>query len=951
MTRKPLLFAAVLFLSFAAQPFSSADSPTYSYSDGILQAISNATTPAGHLAADASIVIIPNTGGTFGLQYDASGNLITRTATYASFYSGNYVDQSGYTIHGNPTTDAAWVTTGNDFTKFYDNKGGGVTNSDLIKVTERGLGMDNSGTHNAIVEFAVAPNNNTIMRPTKNPDITNYATVKGEYGDLLGFVQPPSMTDPQVWLDFQDYYDQFRNASYGADPAKRFPFGQLGYTYFWGNGDKTNLADIQGMSEFIVLGGTSANIHGIYSTVSYIYTKNKNGSFSSDADAQYGNGFASFDVTGPCDTLWAGSRFQKNVSRTSATPNVINVTGAGGVSGGQGILVWSLNYDVTVGTGRTVTTNGDAVTSKKFGLADTASIGILFKGDTALGTPVTSGINKLTNSGTISGPETGVRVDNGNTIIINNAGGTITGTTAAIQLDGGTTAITNNGTISGNLILKANTTAALDVGTGNVALSDGGIYSQGTGTTLKLTANSSSNFGNVTSAGNAVVASGSAVNVTVGGYMPNNTTLKVVDGPGGTNVNVPTTITSNNSKYSFSGASSDGDLILTIIRSGAGNGFAGTTTNGNSSAAGAVLDNISNPAGDMLTVLDTLDALDSTSAGLALATFTPVVDSGVTNVSNTAINQFMGTSTDRLGGLFARAHNEETGESGVSTGSKGESGFEAWGRGFGQAAHQDPRGTSNGYSATIWGTALGGDIPAFNDKVRFGASGGYAASNVNSKDNSGRTYINSYQSTFYGGYIDPEKPYYINGAFSFAYNTYKGKRNIDVGAIRRIANSSYRGQQYSVLFDGGYTFKAKKINITPIASLQYLRLNLQSYNETGAGALDLSVASQGYNMLESGLGMKLDRPFEVSYGTLIPEVHVRWLHDFINDNQATTSTFAGGGGSFATQGFNPARDALNVGGRLALVTKGNWSLDANYDFEYKQDFTSHTGWADIRYKF
>ena len=104
-------------------------------------------------------------------------------------------------------------------------------------------------------------------------------------------------------------------------------------------------------------------------------------------------------------------------------------------------------------------------------------------------------------------------------------------------------------------------------------------------------------------------------------------------------------------------------------------------------------------------------------------------------------------------------------------------------------------------------------------------------------------------------------------------------------------------------------------------------------------------------MLESGLGMKLDRPFEVSYGTLTPEVHLRWLYDFINDKQATASTFAGGGGSFATQGFTPARNALNVGGRMALVTKGNWSFDANYDFEYKQDFISHTGWADIRYKF
>jgi hypothetical protein len=43
------------------------------------------------------------------------------------------------------------------------------------------------------------------------------------------------------------------------------------------------------MSEFIIPGGTSVQIYAIYSPQSYIYTLNKNGAFSSDADAQFGN--------------------------------------------------------------------------------------------------------------------------------------------------------------------------------------------------------------------------------------------------------------------------------------------------------------------------------------------------------------------------------------------------------------------------------------------------------------------------------------------------------------------------------------------------------------------------------------------------------------------------------------------------------------------------------------
>ncbi|MDD5546463.1 MAG: autotransporter domain-containing protein [Candidatus Omnitrophica bacterium] len=598
--------------------------------------------------------------------------------------------------------------------------------------------------------------------------------------------------------------------------------------------------------------------------------------------------------------------------------------------------------EVTVATGATLSLNNfDETIASLSGSGTVNNGGAADKTLTVGNIPLARGNTSTTFSGLIADGGGGrfALVKDGIGVLILDTANTFTGGTT---ITAGTLQVSNaNAVGTGDLTNNA----TLSVGT--TGLSVDGTYTQNAGSALDLTANSSSAFGNITSLCDAVVDAGSTVNVTVGGYMPNNTTLKIINGTGGLNVAVPTTITSSNPKYTFTGLSSNGDLILTVSR--LGTGFEPDGRDPNGKKVGKVLDDVVDPTPDMRDVLDTLDSMSNTDVGQALSTFTPVVDSGVTNVSNTAIVQFIGASEDRLVNLYAQARQAE--ETGVSTGSKGSSGFEAWGRGFGQAAHQDARGNSNGYSATIWGTALGGDIPAFHEKVRFGGSGGYAASNVNSKDNSGKTYINSYQSTFYGGYIDPEKPYYVNGAFAFAYNTYKSKRDIAVGTIARRANSSYRGQQYSVLFDGGYTFKTKHVNITPIASLQYLHLHLQKYTETGADALNLSVAKQDYDMLQSGLGAKLDHPFEFGYGTLTPEVHARWLHDFINDNQDTTSTFAGGGGSFATQGFTPARDALNVGGRLTLVTKGNWSVDANYDFEYKQDYTSHTGWADIRYKF
>lgn len=519
--------------------------------------------------------------------------------------------------------------------------------------------------------------------------------------------------------------------------------------------------------------------------------------------------------------------------------------------------------------------------------------------------------------------------------------------TGATLINAGTVVAGNAAALGNGSAVTVAAGATLDVGTNNVTVNN--TYTQNG--TLRVTVASPSSSGKITSNADAAVAAASSVNVTVpsGIYIPNNATFTVVDGAGGAGVNIPGTITSSDPRLKFSALSSSGDLILMVSR--LGTGFSSIATDPNGAAVGAVLDNIINPPADMTDVLNTLEGLDDQQVASALDTFIPVVDSGVIVSSNVSLNQFIGATTDRLMGLFARAHGSDGSETGVSAGCEGLQGFEAWGQGFGEYLRQDPRGTSNGYRAVVWGTAIGGDIPAFNNRVRMGLSGGYAQSGINSKDNSGKTDIDSYQGTLYAGYADVENPYYLNGAFSFAYNKYDSLRHVAVGTIMRTANSDYDGQQYSVLLDGGYTFKSGEFGITPMASLQYERLHLEGYTENNAGALNLHVNSQNYDMLQSGLGMKIERPFKTETGTIIPEIHAKWLYDFIGDRQETTSTFSGGGGSFATNGFDPAQHSLNAGAKITLIANNNWALETNYDFEYKEDFTAHTGWADVRYKF
>ena len=139
--------------------------------------------------------------------------------------------------------------------------------------------------------------------------------------------------------------------------------------------------------------------------------------------------------------------------------------------------------------------------------------------------------------------------------------------------------------------------------------------------------------------------------------------------------------------------------------------------------------------------------------------------------------------------------------------------------------------------------------------------------------------------------------------------------------------------------------------ITPLASIQYMRLNIDGYTEKNAGAANLKVDSQGSNLLQSGLGAKIAYPIETKNFSIIPDFHFKWLYSFINDNQQASSTFTGGGASFTTGGFNSPTSSFNLGTKWAILTRNNTSVYFNYDYEVKPDFYGHSGYVNVRHEF
>lgn len=688
--------------------------------------------------------------------------------------------------------------------------------------------------------------------------------------------------------------------------------------------------------------------------------------------------------------LWAPQSFAATQTLGNATEN-LDQTGTGSVDGvnfvvgaaaGQGVInvsaiqptvnsagVRAAGIDAandlagTVNFAGTTTVSGATTSIGTNGAARIGTVNV----NGASGTTVTLSSNSfvqttnITSTGTLAlnGNLTGnVTYGNGGNGTVNLAAAkSITGNVVATTAGEGNLTLGSGSTVTGNVgatrIGTLNATAgnatitgtvgATTISLGGNTLTEGGNLTIPASATVNLTANSATSYGNMAITGTITNNAATTFGVTVGGYIPNGATLNVLNASGGAPTAVTTTPTSSSPNVRFSTSVSGNDIILTATRVTA-------ATSSSSSAVSGAIDTIGTPTGDMAVVLGQLDTLTSASAvDAAVSQMDPDVNAGVNAGSFMAVNQSIEALNSHLGEANTAANG-----TGAATGDFWKDNG-IWAKGFGNHSDQDNRKGVNGYTANLWGVT-GGMDGIIADNTRLGFSGGYSATGVDNKGDSGQTDIDSAQGTVYVGYDDPS-PWYGNGGFSFNYNWYDGSREIAFGSINRTAKASYDGQQYTGFFDLGYVIKNMEMekgqewNFTPMAGLTYSHLDIDSYTETDAGALSLAVASQSYDLLQSSIGLKIDRPWTDSNGTFVPEIHGKWLYDYIGDKAATTATFTGGGSSFSTNGADPAQSSFDMGAGLTFYSKGNISVSGTYDFEIKEDFTSHTGQGVVRYTF
>lgn len=301
-------------------------------------------------------------------------------------------------------------------------------------------------------------------------------------------------------------------------------------------------------------------------------------------------------------------------------------------------------------------------------------------------------------------------------------------------------------------------------------------------------------------------------------------------------------------------------------------------------------------------------------------------------------------ATTQNANLFSNViGNRITGQRGLSAGDTNwQDDTNLWVKPFGGYADQNRRSGVPGFEADTIGVAFGADYQT-NERLLLGAGFAFSETEVDGKTISNNALdVSTYQLVLYGNY-DVNPTDFVEGYAMFGWSDNDTQRSIAFGGLTDFAEGDYDSWFTRVYAGYGRTYQTSdRFSFAPVATLRYTYIDQDGYTEDGAGALNLVVSGTDEDSLILGLDgvgtYKLDAD-----GTYSVSVRGGIGYDVTNDRTIVTSTFAGGGGAFATRGMKADEFVYRGGFGIKAEPEELMQVRLDYEFEGRADYQSHGG--------
>mgnify|MGYP003583947736 CR=1 FL=1 len=565
----------------------------------------------------------------------------------------------------------------------------------------------------------------------------------------------------------------------------------------------------------------------------------------------------------------------------------------------------------------------------------------------------------LANAGTFNSlPGFGPLLNHG--LLLNN--GTLTGglTNTGTVINNGLLAgvFNNSGSISGTGTINGAFSNAGLVSPGNSigTLSVTGSYTQAAGSSYLVETNAQGQADriNVSGApGTATITAGSSVFVAPssgGPYAPRTTytILSTTGGLTGTYSSV-TSLATATLPFLLPSLGYDANNVYLTLQVG---GFARQAQTSNQAAVGAVLDaGALNATGDFATVLGAFSTMNAQQGVAAMNAISGQNYSAFSSAGIATTQIFMANFANTVGGTSGGSKRVALAEAcDVACDTSNPAQWGAWGGalgGFGVVG-----GTTNAGTLTynLGGFAAGIDRRVTPDLL-VGVTAGFTSGSQWVGGFSGVGISDTFQAGLYASYA--RDAVYVDGLAAYAYSDNRMTRQITIPGLSRTANGRTGANLFFGQIETGYRFEIgglAEAYVTPFARLQAATATQAAFTESGAGSLDLSVASQTTNSLRSVLGAQLGSAMDLGWREkLAMQVKLGWGHEYADTGRPVTASFVGAPAlPFTTYGAAPQRDSVVLGLSANTAIADATSVYFRYEGDISSQDSNHALTAGFR---
>jgi outer membrane autotransporter protein/uncharacterized repeat protein (TIGR01451 family) len=246
---------------------------------------------------------------------------------------------------------------------------------------------------------------------------------------------------------------------------------------------------------------------------------------------------------------------------------------------------------------------------------------------------------------------------------------------------------------------------------------------------------------------------------------------------------------------------------------------------------------------------------------------------------------------------------------------------------------RDATGKELGFDFDTYGLTAGFDYRLDARKV-IGIALGYANFDSN-VDGAAKLKSTGVTLTGYGSFYVNDN-FYVDARISYGKPKFDQSRNIDftLGSthIDRTATGNTNANQYSFAMSVGYSFYKQAWNITPNATLSYVKTNIDSFTETGAGDFNVIYSEQQWDSLTWSAGLKVSKAISMKKGVITPQFDFDYNYESKNNSQDIVAHFINAPSDqiFIIETDSPDRTYGSAGLGLVYISANGKQAYINY---------------------